>query len=480
VTQSPGGDLAFASIEQLGSMLRSKQLSSRELTRFALERLERFGPRLNSVAALLPDRALKAADAADKELASGTDRGPLHGIPYGAKDLLAASGAPTTWGAEPYRHQSFDYDAEVISRLTHAGAVLVAKLAMIELAGGMGYNQADASITGPCKTPWNTDYWSGGSSSGSGASVAAGLVPFAIGSETDGSITNPSAYCGCSGLRPTYGRVSRYGAMPLSWTLDKLGPLCRSARDASLVFDAIAGYDPKDFTSVRLEAQSQPQVPSPAGSAPARRWRMATVGGTGEKLQPAVAANFEASLKVLRRFGPISHVMLPKFPHDSMVGAVIAAEAASSFRTIIEDGRVRQLRDPSSHHSAYSYLVVNAVDYVDAMRQRAALRTAFDELFESVDVLVAPTFSTVAPPIDKPFDKAYPGTNDGEFITACNLAGIPAVSVPNGFGLHGLPTGLMFVGPAFSEGSLVEIAAAYQAQTGYHRLHPPAFAQQKT
>jgi aspartyl-tRNA(Asn)/glutamyl-tRNA(Gln) amidotransferase subunit A len=480
MTYSPGSDLAFASIEQLGSMLRSKQLSSRELTRFALDRLERLGPQLNSVAALLPDRTLKAADAADKELAAGTDRGPLHGIPYGAKDLLAATGAPTTWGAEPYRHQTFDYDAEVISRLTQAGAVLVAKLAMIELAGGMGYNQADASITGPCKTPWNTDYWSGGSSSGSGASVAAGLVTFAIGSETDGSITNPSAYCGCSGLRPTYGRVSRYGAMPLSWTLDKLGPLCRSARDAGLVFDAIAGYDPKDFTSVRVEAQSQPQTLPPAGSVPARRWRMATVGGTGEKLQPAVAANFEASLKVLRRFGPISHVMLPKFPYDSMVGAVIAAEAASSFRTIIEDGRVRQLGDLSSHHSAYSYLVVNAVDYVDAMRQRAALRTAFDELFESVDVLVAPTFSTVAPPIDKPFDKAYPGTNDGELITACNLAGIPAVSVPNGFGLHGLPTGLMFAGPAFSEASLVEIAAAYQSQTGYHRLDPPAFAQQKT
>jgi aspartyl-tRNA(Asn)/glutamyl-tRNA(Gln) amidotransferase subunit A len=460
---------AYASIADLGAMLRAKRVSCVELTQFYISRLERFGPQLHSVVTIMHERALAAAARADKELAAGTDRGPLHGIPYGAKDLLAAVGAPTTWGAAPYEHQQFDYDAEVIKRLDNAGAVLVAKLAMIELAGGMGYDQADASLTGACRTPWNLAYWSGGSSSGSGSSVGAGLVPFAIGSETDGSITNPSSYCGVSGLRPTYGRVSRYGAMPLSWTLDKLGPLCHSAQDAGLVVRAIAGHDPKDSTSSR---QPAPQGTPSTG----QRWRIATVKGTGEKLQPEVARNFAASLEVVRELGPVSQVTLPAYPYDAMVGAVIAAEAASSFRDIIEDGRVAQLKDPGGRHGAYAYLVTYAVDYVDAMRRRAALREAFAKLFREVDILVAPTFSTVAPPINLTFDKAYPGTDDGALITACNLSGVPAISVPNGFGRHGLPTGLMFVGRPFAEDDLVSIASAYQARTPFHRSHPPQFS----
>lgn len=461
--------VAFSTIAELGAMLRARQISSVELTRECLQRLERYGPQLNSVVTLMPQRALAAAAQADKDRAGGTDRGPLHGIPYGAKDLLAAVGAPTTWGAEPYKAQRFAYDAEVVARLERAGAVLVAKLAMIELAGGMGYNQADASFTGPCKTPWNLNYWSGGSSSGSGASVAAGLVPFAIGSETDGSIMNPSAYCGDTGLRPTYGRVSRYGAMSLSWTLDKLGPLCRCAQDTGLVLNAIAGHDAKDFASARVQVE---QIEAGTASRP---WRMAAVEGTGQKLQPEVARNFESSLKVLGALGTISKCTLPKFPYDAMVSAVIAAEAASSFRDIIEDGRIQELRDPGDRSGGYAYLVVYAVDYVDAMRERAALRSAFTRLMEDVDVLVAPTFSTVAPPINLSFDKAYPGTNDGELITACNLVGIPAISVPNGIGAHGLPTGLMFVGRPFAEADLVQIASAYQTRTSHHLEHPSRF-----
>lgn len=465
-------NLNFASIAELGRMLRNRQTSSVELTKSCLARLQRNGPTLNCLAALMPERALAQAVKADKELASGHDRGALHGIPFGAKDLLAAVGAPTTWGAAPFKDQRFDFDAEVIARLENAGAVLVAKLAMIELAGAMGYDHANASLTGPCKTPWNLDYWSGGSSSGSGASVSAGLVPFAIGSETDGSITNPSAYCGVTGLRPTYGRVSRYGAMPLSWTLDKLGLLCHTAQDAGTVLAAIAGHDPKDFTSSRV-----PVTTPSAANMSTKRWRMATVAGTGLKPQREVWSNFEASLKVLRDLGTLSDVHLPKFPYDAMVGAVIAAEAASSFREIIEDGRVQTLADPGGRSGAYSYLVTYAVDYVDAMRQRAALRTVFAEIFDKVDILVSPTFSTVAPPIDQPFDKSYPDSNDGALITACNLAGIPAISVPNGFGLHGLPTGLMFVGKPFSESDLVAVASAYQAQTAHHLKHPPKFAE---
>jgi len=459
--------IAFASIDTLGRMLRAKQFSSVELTTLYLKRLQTFGPRLNSVVTIMADHALAQAAAADKELATGKDRGPLHGIPYGAKDLLATKNAPTTWGTTIYRHQMFDHDATVIERLSGAGAVLVAKLAMIELAGGMGYNHANAAFTGPCKTPWNTDYWSGGSSSGSGASVAAGLVPFAIGSETDGSITNPSSYCGVTGLRPTYGLVSRYGAMTLCWTLDKIGPLCRNAADAAAVLQAIAGHDAHDFTSSRVTLAAQ-QAPA--------RWRIATVEGAGEKLQPEVKHNFHSSLTVLSDIADVSHVKLPQFPYGALIGAILDAEAASAFRDIIEDGRVQQLVDPDGRRGGYSYMVVNAVDYVDAMRERAVLRSAFKKFFEKVDFLVAPTFSTVAPPITTPFDKVYPGTNDGDLITACNLVGYPALAVPNGFGQHGLPTSLMFVGRPFSELNLAKIAAAYQRRTSFHQKRPPSFA----
>jgi aspartyl-tRNA(Asn)/glutamyl-tRNA(Gln) amidotransferase subunit A len=474
-------ETSFAGVEALGRSLRARQMSSVELTKLCIRRLEAFGPKLNSVVTIMGRSALDAAAVADRELAAGHDRGPLHGIPYGAKDLLAAKGAPTTWGATPFRHQVFDYDATVVERLKNAGAVLVAKLAMIELAGAMGYDRADASFTGPCKTPWGLGYWSGGSSSGSGASVAAGLVPFAIGSETDGSITNPSSYCGVTGLRPTYGRVSRHGAMTLSWTLDKIGPLCRSAQDAAVVLDAIAGYDPRDFTSSRVPIAAAPgpagvQAPTAADSPAPRRWRVGVVDDPNEKPQAEVKRNFEASLKALAGAVDISHVKLQAFPYAAMIGAIIASEGGSSFRDIIEDGRVQQLTDPGGRTGGYSYLVVNAVDYVDAMRQRGALRSAFAKVFERVDFLAAPTFSTVALPIGIPFDKAYPGTNDGDLITACNLVGYPAIAVPNGFGLHGLPTSLMFVGRPFAETDLAAVAAAYQARTAYQRMRPPAFA----
>ena len=465
--------VAAASIRDLGTMLRARQISSVELTRSCLEQLAAHGPKLNSVVTRMPEHALAQAKRADDELAAGTDRGPLHGIPYAAKDLFAARGAPTTLGATFYRHRVLDLDATVIERLSDAGAVLVAKLAMIELAGGMGYNQADASFTGPCKTPWNLHYWSGGSSSGSGASVAARLVPFALGSETDGSIVNPSSYCGVTGLRPTYGRVSRYGAMTLSWTLDKAGPLCRCAADASIVLSAIAGHDPKDFTSSTLPVVTTPTAsPEPARG---RRWRIGIVDDTGEKLQPEVKKNFDAALVQLAPIADVVHVRLPKFPYDAMVGAVLAAEAASAFRDIIEDGRVQQLADPDGRRGGYSYLVTYGVDYVDAMRYRAALRSAFEKMFDGIDMLAAPTYSTVAPPIGTPFDKAYPGTDDGQLITACNLVGYPAIALPNGFGLHGLPTSIMLVGRPFAEFDLTQIADAYQRRTNFHTHIPPGF-----
>src|ERR671927_950155 len=255
-------DTLFLPVNQLAAQIRARKLSPVELTEAYLQRLETVGKRLNAVAHVMRETALREAREAEDEIRRGRYRGPLHGIPYGVKDLCATRDAPTTWGAAPYKEQRLDYDATVVTRLREAGAVLVAKLAMIELAGGMGYNQADASWTGACRTPWNTAFWSGGSSSGPGAATASACVAFAIGSETSGSIITPSAFCGVSGLRPTYGAVSRHGAMALSWTLDKLGPMCRSAQDAALVFAAVAGRDPLDPTS--RDNPSMPRL-SPEG-----------------------------------------------------------------------------------------------------------------------------------------------------------------------------------------------------------------------
>src|SRR5947208_13706688 len=256
-----------------------------------------MGPDLGAVVTVTRDLALEQARAADREIAAGRWRGPLHGVPYGAKDLLATKGIPTTWGAEPYREQVFDHDATVVRKLREAGAVLVAKLAMIELAGGFGYNNADACFTGPCRTPWNRDYWSGGSSSGSGAATAGGLVAFAVGSETSGSIITPATFSGVSGLRPTYGRVSRHGAMALCWTLDKLGPMCRSADDCGLVLAALAGRDPLDPTTAdRKFAWTGGMLPEKG------MVRIGVIKGSADGVQPAVKKNFEESLKVLRTF----------------------------------------------------------------------------------------------------------------------------------------------------------------------------------
>ena len=244
---------AFATIRDLGAKLRAREVTSVQLAEFFLSRLEKFGPVYNAVVRVTRDVALAQAKQADEELKAGKDRGPLHGIPFGVKDLLATKGIPTSWGAAPLKDQMLDEDATVVVRLREAGAVLCAKLAMVELAGGFGYKQADASFTGPGLCAWDKTCWSGGSSSGPGSAVGAGLVPFAIGSETWGSIMTPAGYNGIAGLRPTYGRVSRHGAMALSWTMDKLGPMCRTADDCGLVLDAIAGRDPLDPSSIASE-----------------------------------------------------------------------------------------------------------------------------------------------------------------------------------------------------------------------------------
>src|SRR6266571_3819106 len=255
-------DVLYRPVTDLAKMVRARQVSPVELTRAYLARIERLNPKLSAFATVTADLALGQAKQAEREIAAGRNRGPLHGIPYGAKDLVATKGTRTTWGAKPYEDQVFDQDAAIVRKLRDAGAVLLGKLAMIELAGGLGYSKGEASLTGAAHNPWNLDRWTCGSSSGAGAAVAAGLVPFAIGSETWGSIICPSSFCGVSGLRPTFGRVSRQGAMALSWTLDKLGPMARSARDCELVLERIQGRDPDDPYS----SDEKPAPPSDPGA----------------------------------------------------------------------------------------------------------------------------------------------------------------------------------------------------------------------
>ena len=466
----------YAPVSVLAAQIRARKLSPVDLTEAYLQRLETVGRRLNAVAYVMRETALKEARQAEDEIRRGEYRGPLHGIPCGVKDLCATREAPTTWGATPYKEQRFDYDATVVTRLREAGAILVAKLAMIELAGGMGYNQADASWTGACRTPWNTGFWSGGSSSGPGAATASACVAFAIGSETSGSIITPSAFCGVSGLRPTYGAVSRHGAMALSWTLDKLGPMCRSAQDAGLVLSVVAGRDPLDPTSRASDAiprySKEGRLLNPRR--PARRLRVGVLKDSYEKAQPEVSRNFLASVEVLKRFADVEmDVKLPDFAYGPAVGTIVDAEGASAFRDLIESGRVAELASPEGRVGGFAASLVTAVDYLHAMRLRAPMRRAWAEMFRKIDLLAAPSRATVSYPVDKTFDKAYPGIGGASPIGASNLVGVPAVSVPNGFGQAGLPTGLQLVGPAWGERELLELATAYQSATDWHTRRPP-------
>ena len=460
---------AFLPLRELGARLRSGRVTSLQLTELSLSRLQTLGPRYHAVVTLMRASALRAARTADRELKAGKSRGPLHGIPYGVKDLLATRGVPTTWGAAPFRSQVFDYDATVIERLREAGAILVAKLAMVELAGGMGYNHADASFTGPGLTPWNTKFWSGGSSSGPGSAVAAGLVPFAIGSETSGSIITPASYCGVSGLRPTYGLVSRHGAMALCWTLDKLGPLCRSADDCGFVLAAIAGRDAKDPTSVD-GGYLHSDV-----AARDKRFRLAVPKGVVEKVQPAVRDNFERAIAAIADVADVTRdIEWPDFPWGPSVSAIVGAEGATAFIDLIESGRVKELRCPKDRHGGYAATMIPAVDYLQAMRLRAPMKRAVAALFERFDAIVSPGRATVAYPADLNFEDAYPGVSGGPpLIPAGNLCGLPALCVPSGFGENGLPTSIAFMGPAFSERELIDLGRVYQSRTHWHSKTPP-------
>ena len=436
-------ELAFASIPTLAALVRSREVSCVELAELFLDRLERMDAELHCVVELCRERALEQARALDAELERGEWRGPLHGIPWGAKDLLAVRGTRTTWGAKPFEEQVIDVDATVVERLDAAGAVLVAKLSLGALAMG------DVWFGGRTRNPWDTRQGSSGSSAGSASATAAGCVPFAIGSETLGSIVSPSDRCGTTGLRPTYGRVSRRGAMALSWSMDKLGPLCRSAEDAALVYAAIAGVDARDAHTVDLPVRI-PHRAEVAG------WRVGILAEAFEESERT--AHVLGELEALGvELVPIE---LPDYPVWPMM-IILQAEAAAAFDELTRSGDddllTRQDRSawPNSFRASR---LIPAVEYIRANRLRSLLCADVHAALEDVDVLVHPSFG-------------------GSALGITNLTGHPSIAMPCGFRGEeergaGTPYSVTFTGKLYDEARLLALAQAWQASTDYHLRHP--------
>ncbi|HKD82291.1 MAG TPA: amidase [Candidatus Angelobacter sp.] len=460
-------DILFLPVTELGKRIRSKQLSPVELTESYLERSRDLGPKLNAYATLTPDLAMKQAHAAEKEIQAGKYRGPLHGIPYAAKDLLAVKGYPTTWGARPYVDQRFDYDATVIRKLEAAGAILLGKAAMIELAGGMGYRYASASATGAAKNPWNTECWTCGSSSGSAAIAGASLAAFAIGTETWGSIICPSGFCGLSGLRPTYGRVSRSGAMALSYTMDKIGPIARSAEDCDLILKIISGHDDGDLGSLP-EASAKY---TGAGEAKGRL-RIGWLTNQWKDVSPEVDKPTQAARQVLQKSSSVtmSKVALPEGPWEIAAGVIISVEGAAAFSKLIQSGRVAELSDPLGQIGGYMNEELSASDFILAQRIRTVLQAKMDEIFTKVDVLAAPTLPVTASKLDANLDIALTFADPIGGIG--NFCGLPAITVPCGFGDHDLPAGLQFIGRTLDDAKVIQAARIFQSHTDWHQKRP--------
>src|SRR6185369_4214033 len=409
----------------------------------------------------LREQAVRDARDVDKELKRGRYRGPLHGIPFAVKDLISVAGQITTWGAKPYAAQVFDYNATVVDRLQKAGAILIGKLAMVELAGGGGYNTPSASMFGPGLNPWDRSRWSGGSSSGPGSAVAAGLTTFAIGSETSGSILTPSAFCGVTGLRPTYGLVSRFGAMALSWTLDKIGPMCRTAEDCGLVLRVIAGSDNNDPASSGKSFYYAPRF--------TREMKDVKVGYAKvdfeEWADPSTRDAFRAALEVVKSIGvELVEVALPDLPYGPVTSTIISSEGASSFETLITSGKVDELADKRQIAGLKAALEIPARDYLKAMRIRRIIEQGVRQVLTDVDVILAPGRYTVAPKVNEPLDKSLgigdrtppvaPGMRS--IIPAGNLAGLPAISLPCGL-VNNLPIAISLVSRPFTENLILSI-----------------------
>jgi Asp-tRNA(Asn)/Glu-tRNA(Gln) amidotransferase A subunit family amidase len=474
--------LTFLPVRELAELIKTRKVTSTDLTKMYLSRLKRFDPKLHCVITLTEERALKQAAAADTEIAAGKYRGPLHGIPWGAKDLLAVKGYPTTWGAGGFEQQQFNEDAEVVKRLDAAGAVLIAKLTMGALAQGDLWGGKPGVRT---RNPWNTRQGSSGSSAGPASATAAGCVGFSIGTETLGSISSPSTRCGVTGLRPSFGLVPRTGAMALSWTMDKIGPICRSVEDCAIVLSAIYGPDGRDLSVQRaafnwdanfdwkrlrigylksaFDVDAEPIRPD------------ATEAQTAARERRAYDMQYlTASLAALRKMGvSLIPIEIPKFPFSDIT-PVLEAEAAAAFDDLTRSGRDALLAGqspgdwPNAFRVAHFY---SAVDYIQAMRARTLAIAEMTKLFDTVDIIVTPS--------------------QGIQLTATNLTGHPAVIVPNGVrgddapkpvsdedgslqnaGGPGTPVSLTFLGALYSDARLAAFARAYQEATGFHRLHP--------
>jgi len=448
-------ELAFLPVTELSELVRRRKVSSLQLTQMYIARLKRYDPVLKCVITITETRALAQAKAADAEIARGKYRGPLHGIPWGAKDLLAVRGYKTTWGAGPYKEQTIDEDATVVQRLDAAGAVLVAKLTLGELA------QGDIWYGGTTKNPWKVDQGSSGSSAGPASATAAGLIAFGIGSETLGSISSPSTRCGTTGLRPTFGRVPKTGAMALSWSMDKLGPLCRSVEDCALVLDAIYGPDGKDASAIAAsfnwDASVKPTQLRVGYFKSAFDLPVTDPADAKRTLHPTKKFD-DAALTVLRGMGVnLIPVAVPDVQYDAM-RIILTAEAAAAFdemtRSNRDDLMVQQGKFdwPNTFRTAR---FIPAVDYVNANRVRSVAIKAWDDLMQKVDVIVTPT-----------------GAANLSQLVATNLTGHPAVILPNGFRDDGTPVSLTFLGGLFEEAKLLAVASAYQKATGFHLVHP--------
>jgi Asp-tRNA(Asn)/Glu-tRNA(Gln) amidotransferase A subunit family amidase len=438
-------EVAFFTAAQLGELIRTRRLSPVELTRMYLARLKRYGPKLHCVITLMEESAMKQAEQAEREIKSGKYRGPLHGVPWGAKDLFATKGTPTTWGAEPYREQMIDVDATVVERLRKAGAVLLAKLSMGALAQGPRW------FGGVTRNPWQPDedrIGSSGSSAGSAAATAAGLVGFAVGTETLGSIISPSSRCGVVGLRPTYGRISRYGAMGLSWTMDKIGPICRGVEDCAAVLDAAYGPDGHDLTVGDAAFNWTP-------ARPLAQMRIGYLKAEFEGGDEKTKALYKEALDALRAAGAqLQEATLPKFETGSL-RFILSAEAATAFDDITRDGRVNQLsgQTPGDWPNTFrTSRFIPAVEYLRAQRARTLLMREMDQFMSKWDVFVSPA----------------PGSAS---LLITNLTGHPAVCLPCGF-IDNLPRAIMFTGGLYDEAAPLRVALAFERATRWHTMHP--------
>jgi aspartyl-tRNA(Asn)/glutamyl-tRNA(Gln) amidotransferase subunit A len=457
-------DLLFKTIPEVAKLIKSKKVSPVEVTQNYLKAIEKDSPKLKAFVTVTTELALKEAKLAETEIINGNYRGPLHGIPYVAKDLFSVKGYPTTWGSRIYRGQQFDHDAEVVKRLRNAGAILIGKTAMSELAGGPPF----ATATGACRTPWDLSRWSGGSSSGSGASVAAGLCAFALGTETWGSIMCPSSFCGVSGLRPTFGRVPRSGAMPLSWTMDKIGAIARTAEDCSIIFKTIQGHSTDDPFSIDAPFSFNKKKLIERVS----QLKVCFVKEDYEKFgEVEVGTAFNEAFQVFKTFGiEAEEIQLPDYPYEPVATAIITAEEASIFEPIVRDGRVKDLIDPERRGEVLGGQTITAVDYLKCLRLITKMRLGFDKIFERCDVILGSSTLTTAPPIDAKMSEVFKGGNIIE--AAENLTGIPAISIPCGFDRKKLPIGLKIIGKHFDEKTILELAAAYQMATDWHKMKP--------